>query len=118
MYPSLCFWSFTSLTFVSSFTEVFAAFGTLIFFSKVKLSGKFQKNRNKNFQVKCEPEAPGADQGGPPLAQEARWRGPTPGRANKAPGAHRDPWLASLLPLSSFLPKNSCSCSGFAFCCS
>src|SRR3954465_11644180 len=41
-----------------------------------------------------------ADQGGPPLAQEARWRGPAPGRATHPPGAHRHPWLASLLLLS------------------
>src|SRR3954465_11545152 len=95
------------------FLGSFCSFWNFEFFSTVKLSEKFQKNKNKNFQVKCEPEAPGDDKGGPPLAQEAKWRGPAPGRANQAPGAHRDPWLASLLPLSSFLPKNSCCCFGF-----
>ena len=46
-----------------------------------------------------------ADQGGPPLAQEATH--PT--------GAHRHPLVASLPPLSLLPLENSCSCSGSGF---
>src|SRR3954465_14142333 len=93
----------------------FCSFWDFEFFSTVKLSVKFQKNKNKNFQVKSHREIPGADQGGPPLAQEARWRSPAPGRATQAPGAHRDPWPLPLLPLSLFLLKSSRFAPGFVF---
>src|ERR1041385_3739715 len=83
-------------------------------FSTVKFSEKFQKNKNKNFHAGSDPEAPGADQGGPPVAQAASWRGLPPGRAHKVPGAHRAASQVSLLPPPSSLSKNTssalCSC--------
>src|SRR3954467_3826715 len=91
------------------FRESFCSFWNFEIFSAVKLSGKFQKNGNKNFQVKNHREVPGADQGGPPLAQEARWRGPAPRPATQVPGA----LLAPLSPLSLFHPENSSSSFGF-----
>ena len=57
-----------------------------------------------------------ADQGGPPLAQVARWRGPAPGRATHPPGWAPCPLVASLPSLSLFLLKIlSSSSSSFFF---
>ena len=48
----------------------------------------------------------GLTRGGPPMAQAASWRGLPPGRAHKAPGAHRPHLQVILLPLSlSFFPN-------------
>ena len=114
--PKFMFFKLHLFNLCFKFHGSFWSFSNFEFFSTVKLLGEFQKNKNKNFQVKSHREAPGANQGGPPLAQEARWRGPAPGHATQAPGAHRDPWLLPLLPLSLslFLLKSLCSCSGFA----
>ena len=47
--------------------------------------------------------------GGPPVAQAASWRGPAPGRAHRAPGAHGTPLQVCLLPPSLSFSKNSSS---------
>ena len=101
-----------------SLLQVFREFRSFLNFEKistVKFSEKFQKNKNKNFHAGSDPEAPGADQGGPPVAQAASWRGLPPGRAHRAPGAHRSRLQVSLLPLSLFLSKNASSALVLAF---
>ena len=93
-----------------SLLQVFREFRSFLNFEKistVKFSEKFQKNKNKNFHDGSEPEGPGASQGDPPVAQAASWRGLPPGRAHRAPGAHKAPLQASLLPPSLFLSKNT-----------
>src|SRR4051812_37515551 len=81
----------------------------------VKFSEKFQKNLNKNFHAGSDPEAPGADQGGPPVAQAASWRGLPPGRAHRAPGPPRAASQVCLLPTPSSLSKNTSSAPVLAF---
>ena len=81
----------------------------------MKFSEKIQKNKNKNFHVGSDPEVPGASQEGLPVAQAASWRGLPPGRAHRAPGAHKAPLQVSLLPPSLFLSKNASSALVLAF---
>ena len=50
-------------------SESFCSFRYLGKFSKMKLSEKFQKNKNQFFCRKSDPEAPGADQGGHPWSR-------------------------------------------------
>ena len=49
------------------------------------------------------------------MAQAASWRGLPPGRAHRAPGAHRSRLQVSLLPLSLFLSENTSSAPVLAF---
>ena len=49
------------------------------------------------------------------MAQAASWRGQPPGRAHKAPGAHRSHLQVSLLPPPSSLSKNTSSALLLAF---
>ena len=95
-----------------SLFQVFREFRSFLNFEKistVKFSEKFQKNYIKNFHNGRDPESPGASQGGPPVAQAASWRGPAPGRAHRAPGAHGTPLQVCLLPPSLSFSKNTSS---------
>ena len=92
--------------------QVFREFRSFLNFEKistVKFSENFQKNYIKNFHNGRDPESPGASQGGPPVAQAASWRGPAPGRAHRAPGAHGTPLQVLLLPSSLSFSRNPSS---------
>ena len=114
LYHSLCFWSFTHLTFVSSFTKVFAAFGNSNFFLKWSCREN-SKKLNKNFQVKSHREAPGANQGGHPWSRRPggaatpwpRPQAPQPGTSSSSLSFSPKTWvlLLELAFLLFFCPK-------------
>ena len=110
----LCFEASQYYSLLQGFRE-FRSFLNFEKFSTVKFSEKFQENYIKNFHNGRDPKSPGASQGGPPVAQAASWRGPAPGRAHRAPGAHRSRLQVSLLPLSLFLSENMSSAPVLAF---
>ena len=90
------------------FWESFAAFWT----SKKFQQWSFQKNSRKiiiKISTSGETQRGLGPARGPPVAQAASWRGPAPGRAHRAPGAHRAPLQVCLLPPSLSFSKNSSS---------
>ena len=114
--PKFMFLELHLFNFCFKFHGSFYIFWNIEKISTVKLSEKFQKNKNKNFQVKCELEAPGVDQGVHP------WPRRSDGVAQPLAAPHRrlgptgtSGWPLFFLSLSLFLLKSSCSCSGFAF---
>ena len=101
-----------ALTFISSswkFLQLFELWKILY----NEVAQKITKKLYSKFSGKRLPEGTCDWPGGPPPSQKARWRGPAPGRATHPPGWAPCPLVASLLPLSLFLPENMSSSPGF-----
>ena len=102
--------------FCFKFHGSFCSFWNFEIFSTVKLSGKFHKNQNKNFQVKCHRKVPVAGQGvhpwprrpggaTEPLAAPHTLLGPT-----GTPCWHLFFHSLSFTPKTRVLALVSCSC--------